>query len=193
MNRMGIMDGAIKSVVRGMPCCGPVLTVEEVEGGNLMSHIALDLAQEGDVLVIDAKAITSRAAWGGIQTAMAANKGIAGIVINGALRDSDSIKEIGIPVYAIGASPGGPHKGWSGNVNYPIACGGVSMAPGDVLVADDDGVVVVPFDLVETILPLCGAREKMEDEWLRRVQGGESTLDVVGLRAKLDDLGIEFS
>jgi regulator of RNase E activity RraA len=193
MNRMGVMDGIVSPVVRGRPFCGPALTVEEVEGGNLMSHIALDLAQAGDAIVIDAKGITSRAAWGGVQTLMAEKREVGGIVINGALRDYEDIRNGKMPIYAIGTSPGGPHKGWSGNVNHSISCAGVTVNAGDLVVADDDGVVVVPFDLVEEILPLCAERKKIEDEWISRVRNGEATLDVVGLRSKLGSFGIDFS
>ena len=192
INRMGIMDACVHPLVRGRPFCGPAVTVEEVEGGNLMSHAALELLQPGDVLVIDAKGTTTRSCWGGLQTFMAKERGIVGIVIYGTVRDFEDVVKYEVPVYALGVSPGGPLKGWSGNVNYPISCAGVVVSPGDVVVGDDDGIVVVPQSLVERILPFCERRAAMEQEWFKRVGRGESTLDVVGLRTKLQEFGIEY-
>jgi len=192
MNRMGIMDARIRPLVRGRPFCGPAVTVEEVEGGNLMSHVALELLQPGDVLVIDAKGTITRSCWGGLQTFMAKERGVAGIVICGAVRDFEDVVKYEVPVYALGVSPGGPLKGWSGSVNYPVSCAGVVTNPGDVVIGDDDGIVVVPQSLVERILPFCERRAAMEQEWFERVGRGESTLDVVGLRAKLQEFGVEY-
>ncbi len=192
MNRMGIMDAAIQALVRGRPFCGPAVTVEEVEAGNLMSHAALELIQPGDVLVIDAKGATTRSCWGGLQTLMAKQREVAGIVIYGTVRDYEDVVKLGVPVYALGTSPGGPLKAWAGNINYPIACAGVAVNPGDIVAGDDDGVVVVPRNIVERILPLCEQRADMEQMWVERVNKGELTLDVVGLRAKLEEFGVEW-
>lgn len=191
MNRLGIMDAAIHPLVRGRAFCGPALTVEEVEGGNLMSHVALEFLQPGDVLVIDAKGVITRSCWGGLQTFMAKERGAAGIVIYGAVRDYQDIVTYGIPVFALGVCPGGPLKGWTGNVNYPISCGGVVVQAGDIVVGDDDGVVVVPQDLAKRVVQLCEQRASMEQDWFQQVKQGKSTLDVVGLRDKLQELGVE--
>lgn len=190
MNRMGIMDAAIHSLVPGRPFCGSALTVEEVEAGNLMSHSALELVQPGDVLVIDAKGATTRSCWGGLQTSMAKQRGVVAIVVYGTIRDYEDIVELGMPVYALGTSPGGPLKGWGGNINYPIACAGVVVNPGDIVMGDDDGVVVVPRDLAERLVTYCERRTAIEGEWFKRVGAGEATMDVVDLRAKLDKFGV---
>jgi long-chain acyl-CoA synthetase len=192
INRMGVMDACVYPLVRGLSFCGPALTVEEVEGGNLMSHAALELTQPGDVLVIDAKGVTTRACWGGLQTFMAKKRGVEGIVIFGTVRDFDEIVKCRIPVYALGTSPGGPLKGWSGNVNYAVNCGGLVISPGDIVVGDDDGIVVVPRNLLDRILPLCEHRAAMEREWFKSVEQGRATIDAVGLRAKLDAFEIEY-
>ncbi|MGE0759509.1 MAG: AMP-binding protein [Pirellulaceae bacterium] len=192
LNRLGIMDAAIHSLIRGRKMVGRALTVEEVEGGNLMSHAALELVRPGDVLVIDAKGVTSRACWGGLQTLQAQQRGAVGIVLNGATRDFEAIEQSAIPMFARGISPGGPLKGWSGNVNVPIACGGVVVNPGDVVLGDDDGVVVVPYELVDMVLDCCGRRAALETKWFERVERGETTMDVVGLRAKIQELGVQL-
>lgn len=182
LNRMGSVDGTIFPLVRGMCCCGPAVTAEEVEAGNLMSHIALELLQPGDVLVIDAKGATTRACFGGLQLHMAGQRGASGVVMDGAFRDYAAIEETGVPVFARGTSPGGPLKGWSGNVNMPIAVGGVPVAPGDIVVGDSDGVVVVPMNLAKEVAAAAGRRLKMEEEWFKAIERGESTIDAVGLR-----------
>jgi long-chain acyl-CoA synthetase len=192
LNRMGAMEAGIHSLVRGRPFCGPAVTVEEVEGGNLMSHAALELLQPGDVLVIDAKGTTTRACWGGLQTFMAKERNVAGIVIYGVVRDYEDVVKYGVPVYALGVSPAGPLKGWGGNVNYPISCAGVVVNPGDIVIGDDDGVVVVPQDLAERILPMCERQAAKERQWFEKVGQGEATIDVVGLREKLQNFGVEY-
>jgi len=192
MNRMGALDGTIHALVKGRSFCGPAITVDEVEGGNLMSHIALELLQEGDVLIIDGKGITSRSCWGGLQTFMAQEKKAAGVVINGMVRDFEDLKNYEIPVYARGVSPNGPFKGWSGNVNHPIACTSVVVSPGDIVRGDDDGVVIVPKDLASKVLVFCEKRLNTEKQWFEAVGSGQSTLDVVGLRDQVEKLGIIF-
>jgi regulator of RNase E activity RraA len=192
LNRMGAMDASIHALVPGRPFCGPAVTVEEVEGGNLMSHVALELVEPGDVLVIDAKGITTRSCVGGLQIFMAKQRMLAGMVIYGAVRDLRDITKYGVPVYAIGLCPGGPLKGWSGNVNMPVSCGGIVVKPGDVIAGDDDGVVVVPQELIERIISLCEQRTVIEHGWFEKVSRGESTLEATGLRNRVQELGIEF-
>ena len=189
---MGTMDGLIRPLLPGRGFCGPAITVEEVEGGNLMSHAALELVQPGDVLVIDAKGITTRACWGAVQTAAAQRLGLAAVVVNGVVRDRADTATRALPIYALGTSPGGPLKGWGGNVNLPIACGGVAVCPGDVVVGDDDGVVVVSRDLAGELAELCAARQTLEQGWTERVEAGASTVDAVGLRDSLDRQGVRY-
>jgi regulator of RNase E activity RraA len=192
LNRMGAMDGRVHALVPGGRFCGPAVTVEEVEGGNLMSHAALELVQDGDVLVIDAKGVMTRACWGGVQTLAARTRGAAAVVAFGAVRDLADIAAIGLPVHALGACAGGPLKGWGGNVNTPIACGGVAVRPGDLVIGDDDGVVVVPEELAPELPALCAERVAREEGWTRAIEAGASTVDAVGLRAALEQHGIRY-
>jgi long-chain acyl-CoA synthetase len=192
MNRMGIMDSSIYSLVRGRPFCGNAFTVEEVEGGNMMSHIALELVKAGDVLVIDGKGVKTRSCWGGLQTLMAKKRKVAAIVVYGMIRDYSDVVETDMPLYALGTSPGGPLKSWGGNINYPVAVSGVVVNPGDIIMGDDDGVVVVPKYLARELILYCERRLKKESKWFDLVKEGESTIDVVGLRSKIKDFGITF-
>lgn len=189
LNRLGCMRG-LQRFGSAAKMCGPAITVEEAEGGNLMSHVALELLKEGDVLVVDAKAITSRACLGGLQVRSAANNGAAGIVVDGAIRDANS--DLRIPIFARDISPAGPLKGWGGNINFPIACCGVVVRPGDIVVGDPDGVVVVPQERIEDLLPACHDRTCLECCWAEDIQIGASTLDAVGLRDNLAALSIRY-
>jgi regulator of RNase E activity RraA len=193
LGRTGALDGRIHALNAGRPFCGPAVTVEEAEGGqNLMSHVALDLVEPGDVLVIDAKGLTTRACFGGIQALAAQRRGVVGIVADGVVRDAAEIAALGLPVSALGTCPAGPLKSAGGAVNGPIACGGVTIRPGDLVLGDDDGVVVVPQAAAAGLAELCAERERLEQEWVRGVEAGRSTLDAVGLRDALRDLGLPY-
>jgi regulator of RNase E activity RraA len=192
LNRMGAMDGRVRALVPGARLCGPAVTVEEVEGGNLMSHAALELAEAGDVLVIDAKGVTTRACWGGVQTLAARRRGAAGVVAFGSVRDVEDIAALGLPVFALGACAGGPLKGWGGNVNAPIACGGVAVRAGDLVLGDDDGVVVVPQELAAELPALCAERVAREEGWTRAIEAGATSVEAVGLRSALEAQGVRY-
>jgi 4-hydroxy-4-methyl-2-oxoglutarate aldolase len=192
LNRMGAMDGRVRALVPGRRFCGPAVTVEEVEGGNLMSHAALELVAPGDVLVIDAKGVTTRACFGGVQTLAAQRRGAAAVVAYGMVRDVEDLAALGLPVHALGTCPAGPLKGWGGNVNAPIACGGVVVRAGDLVLGDDDGVVVVPQELAAELPALCADRVAHEEGWTAAIEAGASTVDAVGLRSALEAQGIRY-
>jgi regulator of RNase E activity RraA len=172
------------------PFAGPAVTVEEIEGGNLMSHLALKYLRAGDVLVIDAKAVTRRACWGGLQTFAASKRGAVGIVVDGAIRDAADIPKYGVAVHSRGTSPAGPHKGWGGRVNVAIACAGVTVSPGDIVVGDSDGVVIVPREQAIAVAERARAKLETERAWFARVEAGENTADFLGLEAAAAKLGI---
>lgn len=124
---------------------GPALTVKARGGDNLALHAALNIAQEGDVLVVSNEEECSRSLIGEIMMAyLHHTKKVAGIVIDGPIRDIDEIGKWDFPVYATGTTPGGPYKEGPGEVNVPISCGGISVNPGDIILADPDGVIVIP-------------------------------------------------
>jgi len=192
LDRFNALDPALKPLVEPRPFAGPAFTVEEIEAGNLMSHLALKYIGSGDVLVIDAKGVTSRACWGGLQTYSAYTKGVAAIIIDGAVRDLEDIQRYNLPVYCRAVTPAGPHKGWGGRANAPISCGGAVIRPGDVIVGDGDGLVLVPREkAAET---LAKARKKMaqEEEWFQRVRNGEDTADFLGFVEVAEKYNIEI-
>jgi regulator of RNase E activity RraA len=192
LDRLNVMHSALRPVVPGRRFAGPAFTVEEMEGGNLMSHLALKHLKPGDVLVIDGKGVTTRAGWGGLQTLSASRKGAAAVVIDGAIRDADDVARLGVPVYSRAVTPAGPHKGWGGRVNVPVSCGGVVVSPGDVIVGDGDGLVVVPRDAAAAVLDRSESKARTEEEWFRRVEAGADTADFLGMEQLARTYGIEI-
>lgn len=131
---------------------GTAFTIKVRVADNLMVHKALDYAQPGDVLVIDAEGDTEHAILGEIMTREAMVNGLAGFLIDGAIRDAGEIKKMEFPVFARGVTPRGPFKDGPGEINTPVSCGGVVVNPGDIIVGDEDGVVIIPSVDAEDIL-----------------------------------------
>ena len=132
---------------------GPAFTVKCRAGDNLALHAALNLCNEGDVLVVSNEEDNTRALMGEVMMAyLYLQKKVAGIVLDGPIRDIDEIGKWDFPVYATGTTPGGPYKEGPGEVNVPIACGGISVEPGDIILADPDGVIVIPRNDAAVIL-----------------------------------------
>ncbi|CCO23220.1 AMP-binding protein [Maridesulfovibrio hydrothermalis] len=192
LNRMGAVSSAIQAICKNRPFCGPAFTVDEVEGSNMMNHIALDLLRNGDVMVISGKGITSRSCWGGLQTLRACKVGASAVIIDGAVRDYDDIKEYNLPIYARGVSLGGPIKAPFGRINYPISFGGVAVSPGDIVMGDNDGIVVVPQRLVEEVIHICQNKLEQEAKWFNEVESGKSALKTVGINKFLEKQSIDY-
>lgn len=166
--RRGAMHGRIAALRPRMKIAGPALTVEVRPGDNLMIHAAIALTKPGDVLVIDGKADQTAALMGTIMMTACQKLGLAGVVIDGAVRDSLELDEMDFPVFSVGTNPNGPTKNMSGRIGHPISCGGVTVHAGDLIVADADGVFVGARADVARLLPL--ARKKVEDESARIAQ-----------------------
>ena len=163
--RRGALNGRIAPLAPSMRFAGPAITVEVRPGDNLMIHAAMAIAQPGDVLVIDGKGDLSSALMGEIMSQQCVALGVVGVVIDGAVRDSEAIRELGFPMYAAGLNPNGPTKSVSGRLNHPISIGGVTVHPGDLVVGDADGVTVIERDKAASMLPL--AAEKVAAETKR--------------------------
>lgn len=163
--RRGAMHGRIAALRPRMKLAGPALTVDVRPGDNLMIHAAIALARPGDVLVIDGKGDLGCALMGTIMMTACRQLGLAGVVVDGAVRDTLDIDEMDYPVFAAGTNPNGPTKNVPGRIGHPISCGGVAVRSGDLVVADADGVVVVERERAQALLPL--ARRKVQDEAAR--------------------------
>ena len=166
--RRGTLSSRVAPLSPSMRIAGPALTVEVRPGDNLMIHAAMSLAKPGDVLVIDGKGDETCALMGEIMVSQCMALGLAGVVVYGSVRDTEAIRELGFPVFAVGANPNGPNKLAPGRVNWPVSVGGTSVAPGDLIVADADGVVVIERSKVEAVLAL--AAGKVADETVRLTQ-----------------------
>jgi 4-hydroxy-4-methyl-2-oxoglutarate aldolase len=163
--RRGALSGRIAPLAPSMRFAGPAITVEVRPGDNLMIHAAMALAQPGDVLVIDGKGDLNSALMGEIMSQQCVALGVVGVVIDGAVRDSEALREMGFAMFAAGLNPNGPTKFVPGRINHPISIGGVSVHPGDLIVGDADGVTVIERDKAAAMLPL--AAEKVAAETKR--------------------------
>ena len=182
MNRMQSLDAGIRPIAPGLKICGPAFTVQSVESNNWGAHQALVLAKAGDVIVLAARGGMQSAVWGHVMTQAAKNRGLAGVVIDGCIRDSAENRADTLPVFARGICPAGPHKGWPCNLNVPVSCAGVAVLPGDIVIGDDDGVVVVPASRAVQVLEESAKRIDTEKDWYRRLEAGESTVSLLGLK-----------
>jgi 4-hydroxy-4-methyl-2-oxoglutarate aldolase len=163
--RRGTLDGRIAPVSPSMRVAGPAFTVEVRPGDNLMIHTAIAMAKPGDVIVVDGKADRTCALVGSIMLNTCKTLGIAGMVLDAAVRDTEELRELGFPVFSVGANPNGPTKFVPGRINWPISCGGIAVHPGDLIVGDADGVVVIERDKAASLLAPAAA--KVADERAR--------------------------
>ena len=152
---------------------GPAFTVKARAGDNLALHAALNFCQEGDVLVVSNEGDDSRALMGEIMMAyLKHTKKVAGIVLDGPIRDIDEIGKWDFPVYCTGTTPGGPYKDGPGEVNVPIACGNISVNPGDIILGDPDGVIVIPQKDMAVILENAKAFQEADEKKLAAAKNG---------------------
>ncbi len=183
MNRENFMAAAIKPVRAGTRLVGQARTVASMVGDNGVSHVATALVGPGEVLVIAAGGYEDVAVWGGVATRAAMARGVAGVVIDGAVRDVAEIRELGFACFARAVVPGGPHKGFGGTIDGAISCAGCPVAPGDIVLGDDDGIAVVPLADQAALLAVC--RDKLEQEkgWLAEIAAGKTMAELLGLGA----------
>lgn len=172
--RRGAMHGRIQALRPRMKLAGTALTVEVRPGDNLMIHAAIAMARPGDVLVIDGKGDQSAALMGAIMMTACKQLRIAGVVIDGAARDSLEIDEMDYPVFSVGTNPNGPTKVASGRIGHPVSVGGVMVHPGDFVTGDADGVVVVEREKIEALLPIAAKKLKDEAARIAAIQTGDT-------------------
>jgi regulator of RNase E activity RraA len=172
--RRGALHGRVAPLAPDMKFAGTALTVEVRPGDNLMIHAAMAVAKPGDVLMIDGKGDLGSALMGEIMTHQCAALGIAAIVIDGACRDSEEIRAMGFPMFAAGRNPNGPTKCVPGRINHPVSIAGVTVHPGDLVVGDADGVVVVERDKAASLLPLAAQKVAAERKRIADIKSREA-------------------
>jgi 4-hydroxy-4-methyl-2-oxoglutarate aldolase len=172
--RRGTLDGRIKPLSNSTRIAGPAFTIEVRPGDNLMIHAAMAMAKPGDILVIDGKADRTCALMGAIMLNACKKLGIGGVILDASHRDTEELLELGFPVYSVGANPNGPTKYVPGRINWPISCGGVAINPGDLIVGDADGVVVVEREKAESLLDMATKKVADERERINDILTGKS-------------------
>jgi len=191
MSRMAAGGARLRPMHDGTLMAGPALTVRCRPGDNLMVHKALDLAAPGDVIVVDAGGDLTNAIIGEIMTSYAASRGIAGIVINGAIRDSGTIGRNAFPVYAAGITHRGPYKDGPGEINCTVALDGMAIAPGDLILGDEDGLLCVPYDQAEELYRQAAAKHVAEEQTLAQIAAGKLDTSWVDARLRAQGCAID--
>lgn len=161
MNRTAAVDPRIKPLNK-TPLLGPAFTVKVPEGDNLMFHKSMDMAKPGDVIVIDAGGDINRSIFGELMITYCKSRGIAGVIVDGSVRDADELAEMDIAIYAKGVTPNGPYKNGPGEINTTISFGGKVIRPGDIIVGDGDGIVVIKPEDAEALAALTRAVQEKE-------------------------------
>jgi regulator of RNase E activity RraA len=169
--RLGAMDYRIKPLVRSWRFVGPAVTVRARPVDNLVLYKALDVAQKGDVLVVTNDASSFTSILGDRVCSIAKAKGLSAIVTDGMVRDGAGIREVGLPVFCRGLTPNSPYKDGPGEINFPIACGGLPIYPGDIIIGDEDGVVVVHREDIPAVLKML---EKIGEKELKMAENIEA-------------------
>ena len=189
MQRIAAVDSAIKPVGYKGQMVGVAFTIRVAQGDNLMLHAAMDLAKPGDIIVIDAGGFTERAIFGELMCTYMKTRGIRGIICDGAVRDWGGLAALeGFNVYARSATPNGPYKNGPGEINVPVVCGGKIVYPGDIVVADDDGVLFIRPDEAEELVAATEAVEKKEADIMRHILE-DGTYIRPWVDAKLKEIG----
>lgn len=164
--RIKLMSGAQGTMV------GPALTVKARAGDNLFIHQALDMCLPGDIIVVSNDEDQTRSLMGEVMFTYAQyQRKLGGLVLDGAIRDTDALRQMSLPVYATGSTPGGPHKEGPGEINVPIACGGISVNPGDIIVADSDGIIVIPLKDAPAVLE---AAKKFHEQDAAKIEAAKN-------------------
>jgi len=189
MARMTAGGARLRPMHAGGVMAGPAFTVKTRPGDNLMVHRALDIADPGDVIVVDAGGDLTNAIIGELMLAFAEHRRLGGFVINGAIRDYAAIHAGAFPVFAAGITHRGPYKDGPGEINVPVAIDGMVVEPGDLMIGDEDGLLCVPYDALETVARDAEAKQAAEEKQMAATKAG--TIDRSWVEATLRKLGCE--
>lgn len=190
--RIGLMAPAMRPIQEGVRIGGSAITVECAPGDNMMIHAAVEVVGPGDVLVVATTAPSTHGMFGDLLAASMMSRGCVGLVIDAGVRDVADLREMGFPVWATAVHAQGTVKETAGSVNIPVVCAGAIVEPGDVIVADDDGVMVVPATRCPEVWTAARERLAKEEATRKRLESGELGLDFYGLRDKLEGLGTRW-
>lgn len=190
--RSGLMLPYMRPIYPTAKMAGPAVTVSSQPGDNLMIHAAVEMCQAGDVLVVTTTSESTDGMFGDLLANSLRSRGVVGLIIDAGVRDVADLTSMEFPVWSKAISAQGTVKATPGSVNIDVVCAGAIVHPGDVIVADVDGVVVVPRDAAVDVARLSDERRIKEEKSRARLSSGELGLDMYGLRAKLKELGVEY-
>ena len=190
--RRGLMAPYMRPIYPAARAAGSAVTVLCQAGDNLMIHAALEVAAEGDILVVTTTSESTDGMFGDLLAVSCRARGVVGLIIDAGVRDVADLTTMAFPVWSKAIHAQGTVKATAGSVNVPVVCAGAMVQPGDVVVADVDGVVVVPRADAAEVARLSHDRIAKEEKSRARLKAGELGLDFYGLRAKLDELGVRY-
>jgi 4-hydroxy-4-methyl-2-oxoglutarate aldolase len=190
--RTGLMKTFMRPIYPSAKVAGPAVTVTCQSGDNLMIHAAVEVCQPGDVLVVTTNSESTDGMFGELLATSLVSRGVLGLIIDAGCRDVTELTAMDFPVWAKAISAQGTVKATAGSVNVAIVCGGAAVNPGDVIVGDMDGVVVVPRAEAAAVAKAGQARLEKEQKNREKLREGALGLDMYGLRAKLKELGVEW-